>query len=66
MLYSSSIKHTASNRSVCLEAPDVGSLAMAHAKGTASTCESFVYVGDEQEIVSINAGSVCLGFCEGA
>lgn len=63
MLYSSAIVQSASQRKVCLVAPDIGAPAMAHAKGPASTCEDFVYVGDEREIVSINAGSMCLGVC---
>jgi hypothetical protein len=63
MLYSSSILHTASNRRICLVAPDIGALAYAHENGPASQCGSFVYVGDEQEIVSINSMSVCLGTC---
>jgi len=63
MLYSSAIVHAASGRKVCLVAPDIGAPAMAHARGPAGTCESFVYVGDEREIVSVNAGSVCLGTC---
>ena len=63
MLYNSQIQHVDSSRNICLSAPDVGSFALAHYKAP-STCESFVYVGDEQEIVSINSGSICLGFCE--
>ena len=63
MLYNSQIQHVDSSRNICLTTPDVGSFALAHYKAPA-TCESFVYVGDEQEIVSINSGSICLGFCE--
>jgi hypothetical protein len=62
MLYSSAIVHAASGRQVCLTSPDIGALAFAQAKGgAANSCGAFTFVGDEMEIVSINAFSVCLG-----
>ena len=63
MLYSSSIVHAESGREVCLVSPDVGAAAFAHKQGHAANCGAFSFVGDEQEIVSINAYSVCLGVC---
>jgi len=109
MLYSTSIAHTASGRTVCLTSPDIGAGAFAHGKGGhAGNCGAFSvsiglhpcitthchtprpllpahtriphfiylsplkfsftrlhlkYAGDEQEIVTINAYSVCLGTC---
>ena len=64
MLYQSSIVHTASSRTVCLASPDIGALAYAHTNGGPATqCGDFVFEGSEQEIVSINSMSVCLGVC---
>lgn len=64
MLYSTSIVHSASGRTVCLTSPDIGAGAYAHKQGgPAGNCGAFSYQGDEQEIVTINAYSVCLGTC---
>jgi hypothetical protein len=63
MLYSSSIQHAASGRKLCTRTVDIGSPAVASAKGSSSFCGDMVYVGDEQEIVTINAGSICVGVC---
>ena len=63
MLYSSSIVHTASGRTVCFATQDIGSPAMAYKGGKGGFCGDFVHEGGESEIVSINAGSVCWGTC---
>jgi galactosylceramidase len=60
MLYSSSIHHTFSNRYIGIPFADIGTSVLAR---TNKSGGEFVYVGDEQEIVSINVFSVCLGTC---
>ena len=60
MLYSSSIHHTLSNRYIGIPFADIGTSVLAR---TNKSGGEFVYVGDEQEIVSINVFSVCLGTC---
>ena len=62
MLYQSSITHAASGRTVCFPTQDIGAPATAY-KGRGGFCGDFVFVGDEQEIVSVNAGSICWGTC---
>ena len=59
-LYKSSLLHKASGMTVMLITQDIGS--QAYVSKNASKTE-FVYLGDEQEIVSINVFSVCLGTC---
>jgi hypothetical protein len=59
-LYDSKIVHVDSQRFVALPAPDVGAPAVVRASNASGT---FVFVGDEGEIVSINEYSVCLGTC---
>jgi hypothetical protein len=61
MLYQSSIVHAASGRKLCTTTVDVGAPAVAAKNTFGLFCGNFVYVGDEQEIVSINDGSVCVG-----
>lgn len=57
-LYDSKIVHVESGRFVALPAPDVGSPAVVRAQNASGT---FVFVGDEAEIVSINEYSVVSG-----
>lgn len=63
MLYSSSIVHLSSGRTICFPTQDIGSPAMAFKKKSGAFCGDFSFVGDEAEIVSINSGSVCWGTC---
>jgi hypothetical protein len=61
MLYSGSIVHTASKRFVELPFADIGTAAVVRTNSTGGG--QFVFVGDEQEIVTVNTFSVCLGTC---
>jgi hypothetical protein len=61
MLYTGSIVHTASQRHIQLPSADIGTPAVVRTNSTGGG--QFVFVGDEQEIVTINTFSVCLGTC---
>lgn len=63
MLYTSSITHVASGRTVATNTVDISSPAVAALNTKTLFQGQFVFVGDEAEIVSINDGSICLGTC---
>jgi len=63
MLYTSSITHVASGRTVATNTVDIASPAVAALSTKGLFQGNFVFVGDEAELVSINDGSICLGTC---